>query len=590
MSDPARSTPDLGSFEAARRLHLIEATIETLGELGFRAASLGEIARRAKVSPGLFAHYFGDKDGLLEATLRFMAARLTRATAQRMRAAPSALDRVLAVSEAALAPEEFDPRVSSVWLAFWGQLSHSEPYRRVQSIYQRRMRSNLRHGLRALVAQERVESCATLIAATIDGLWLQSHSDQIRWGDSAAARATVRDLAETLIAAHGLSAAPGAPPVSAPIAATAHVSDWARIPHAGRAEILREAAARLRAERAAIALLEARDAGRPARHVEVFDIPSLVRGLERAADLATAPSEDRVALGRGVWGVRTRAQGSGVAEIAAHEAAPLLTAGRDLAVALGSGRSALLRMSARRSRSLERVAALLREAGAPDDALTLRFGDETACAAPRAFAAVVLDGADAAEAARVIVQELAPRAAGLSAAPILVASRLREPLIAGLRDELSRLTTGDPLAEDSDVGPLPSRAALTETLARIGDAQSAGARLHLGGHAVDRAGRAAYLAPTLLEVAHPAITLIAAPVALVTSVEDDAAAARLLRALWAEQAAVFGGSADRLRELGETSGLAALRDGCALGRFNAAIEDWLDPWRREPGARLLLGT
>ncbi len=187
------------TFEAARRRQLIEATIETVSEVGFRAASLGEIARLANVSPGLFAHYFGDKDGLLEATLRFMAGRLARATAARMRAAPSPLERVMAVHESALAEEEFEPRTSAVWLAFWGQIMHSEPYRRVQSIYQRRMRSNLRHGLRSLVAADKVASHAVLIAATIDGLWLQSHASRRKRDDGSRARAAVRSLIVILI-------------------------------------------------------------------------------------------------------------------------------------------------------------------------------------------------------------------------------------------------------------------------------------------------------------------------------------------------------------------------------------------------------
>ena len=122
------------SDEAARRRQLIEATIETLAEVGFNAASLSEIARRAKVSIGLFAHYFGDKDGLLEATLRFMAARLARSTASGLRAATTRRERLFAVCEAALADEEFDRRTGAVWLAFWGQMAHSDRYQRVQRI------------------------------------------------------------------------------------------------------------------------------------------------------------------------------------------------------------------------------------------------------------------------------------------------------------------------------------------------------------------------------------------------------------------------------------------------------------------------
>lgn len=198
------------SDETVRRRQLIEATIETLAEVGFHAASLSEIARRAKVSTGLFAHYFGDKDGLLEATLRFVAARLARSTAVGLRAAATRRERLFAICEAALADEEFDRRTRAVWLALWGEMTYSDRFRRVQRIYERRMTSNLRHALRGLVPEERVGVCAALIAAGIDGLWLRSHSDAT--GDGAglaaggSARALIRALVESLVASYAPAA------------------------------------------------------------------------------------------------------------------------------------------------------------------------------------------------------------------------------------------------------------------------------------------------------------------------------------------------------------------------------------------------
>ncbi len=148
---PIEPEPRRRESEDVRRRQLIEATIDSLAEVGFNASTLAQIARRAGVSPGLVAHYFGDKDGLLEATLRFLASRVARGTAAKLNMARTARQRVLAVVEANLAPEEFDQHTGSVWLAFWGQALHSERLRRVQKVYQTRMLSNLRHGLKALV-------------------------------------------------------------------------------------------------------------------------------------------------------------------------------------------------------------------------------------------------------------------------------------------------------------------------------------------------------------------------------------------------------------------------------------------------------
>ncbi|EQD44306.1 Transcriptional regulator, TetR-like, DNA-binding, bacterial/archaeal domain protein, partial [mine drainage metagenome] len=61
--------------EEQRRRQLIEVTIDSLAEVGYVGSTLAQIAQRAGVSPGLVAHYFGDKDGLLEATFRTLSRR-----------------------------------------------------------------------------------------------------------------------------------------------------------------------------------------------------------------------------------------------------------------------------------------------------------------------------------------------------------------------------------------------------------------------------------------------------------------------------------------------------------------------------------
>src|SRR5665213_1156680 len=160
--------------EDLRRRQLIEATIDTMAAEGFAATTLALIGQKAGVSPGLIAHYFADKDGLLEATLRSLAARLARGLSSRLRAARTPRERVQAVIEATLAPEEFDARTCSVWLAFWGQVLHSVRLKRVQNIYQGRLLSNLRHGLKQIIPAGEADSLALAIAAMIDGLWLRA--------------------------------------------------------------------------------------------------------------------------------------------------------------------------------------------------------------------------------------------------------------------------------------------------------------------------------------------------------------------------------------------------------------------------------
>ncbi len=184
--------------EDQRRRQLIEATIETLADVGFSACTLGEIARRAGVSPGLVAHYFGDKEGLLEATLRHLVTRLGHSAARRLRGITDPRARVQAVIDANLSPEEFDRRTASVWLAFWGQVIHSTRFRRLQAIYQRRMVSNLRHALRQILPSQEAEDGAALVASVIDGLWLSATLS----GRSETESVNARQLATSFVDRH----------------------------------------------------------------------------------------------------------------------------------------------------------------------------------------------------------------------------------------------------------------------------------------------------------------------------------------------------------------------------------------------------
>ncbi|MGP0055382.1 MAG: transcriptional regulator BetI, partial [Steroidobacteraceae bacterium] len=138
-NQPTNSTDLFGDTpEEGRRCRLIEVTIDSLAELGYVGTTLAQVAGRAGVSPGLVSHYFGDKDGLLEAAFRALTRRVGDHVRARLRQTSTPRARIQAVIDANLAPEEFDRRTGSAWLAFWGQVLQTQSLRRVQSVYQRR--------------------------------------------------------------------------------------------------------------------------------------------------------------------------------------------------------------------------------------------------------------------------------------------------------------------------------------------------------------------------------------------------------------------------------------------------------------------
>src|SRR5262249_6518370 len=156
---------------------------------GVQGATLSEIARRAGLSPGLVAHYFENKDGLLSAAFRHLIRQIGEAVRTGLAGVSDARLRIEAIVDAHLAPEAFDQRVGAAWLAFWGSVPRDERLRRLQNVYQRRMLSNLRDALRAHASREEAAALAAMIASMIDGVWLRAALSGWSEADSQSSRA-----------------------------------------------------------------------------------------------------------------------------------------------------------------------------------------------------------------------------------------------------------------------------------------------------------------------------------------------------------------------------------------------------------------
>ena len=395
--------------EDIRRRQLIQATIESIADVGFAACTLSDIAKRAGVSPGLFAHYFGDKDGLLEATLRSMAARLGRAAAARLRAARLPRERIQAIIDVNLASEEFDRRTSSVWLAFWGQVIHSARFKRVQNIYQRRMLSNLRHALKQIAPRTEAEPIAIGISAMIDGLWLRATLSgdfeldsaracalatayvdmQLQYADRTNPMAEPASLPRIRNHIGGrftdgrnlktfLSANPatGEPLAEVEIAGEAEVEQavaaaragqevWGRMTGAERGRILRRVAALLRERNDELARLETLDTGKPIQETLVVDVISGADCIEYFAGLAATIAGEHVDLGPTAFGYTRREPLGVVAGIGAWNY-PLQIACWKAAPALACGNAMIFKPAELTPLTAVKLAEIMTEAGVPD--------------------------------------------------------------------------------------------------------------------------------------------------------------------------------------------------------------------------------
>jgi betaine-aldehyde dehydrogenase len=382
-------------LEEVRRRQLVEVTIDSLAELGFVGTTLAQIAARAGVSPGLVAHYFGDKDGLLEQAFRSLARRVGTHVRARLRHAATPRGRIQAVIDANLAPEEFERRTGTAWLAFWGQVLHVESLKRIQSVYQRRTLSNLRNSLKRLMPPDEAQSLAAMIAAMIDGVWLRAALSGWGEADSESARALLtafvdgrlkqsapsvdRDAARAPPRAGekfasinpatgevlGLVSAAGSTQVNAAVAQAVRAQPgWAAMTGAERARILNRAAALLRARNQELAELETRDTGKPIQETSVVDVASGADCFEYFAGLAQSLSGEHLDLGPTAFGYTRREALGVVAGIGAWNY-PLQIACWKAAPALACGNAMIFKPAELTPFSAVKLEEILLEAGVP---------------------------------------------------------------------------------------------------------------------------------------------------------------------------------------------------------------------------------
>lgn len=166
--------PKVG-MQPIRRSQLIAATLEAVDQVGMADASIAYIARLAGVSNGIISHYFKDKNGLLEATMRHLMQALRDAVAERRQALSD--DSPRAHLRAMIDGNFDDSQVSGpamkTWLAFWASSMHQPALRRLQRVNDHRLYSNLCGQFHRALPQEQARQAARGLASLIDGLWLR---------------------------------------------------------------------------------------------------------------------------------------------------------------------------------------------------------------------------------------------------------------------------------------------------------------------------------------------------------------------------------------------------------------------------------
>ena len=164
--------PKIGA-EAVRRKAMVEAAIVEIGEAGSLDVTVSQIARRAGMSPALAHHYFGSKDQMFLATMRYILKVYGESVRQRMAGASSPIERLNAIIDVSFAPDQFAREIVAAWLTFYVRALQSEPASRLLQLYARRLHSNLVFNLRQLVDGEQAQAIAQGLAAMIEGFYIR---------------------------------------------------------------------------------------------------------------------------------------------------------------------------------------------------------------------------------------------------------------------------------------------------------------------------------------------------------------------------------------------------------------------------------
>ncbi|WP_440056357.1 transcriptional regulator BetI (plasmid) [Pseudoalteromonas sp. T1lg65] len=165
--------PKVG-MEPVRRQQLIDATLQSVAELGLQATTINSISKRAGLSSGIISHYFGGKQGLIEATVRHLLDSLKRSLLDKTQPGCSAEQRLVYIVEANFSLVQQQSHTTRTWLSFWAQSMHDEELHRLQRVNSQRLYSNLAYSFRQLMPKQQAKEAAQLAAGMIDGLWLRT--------------------------------------------------------------------------------------------------------------------------------------------------------------------------------------------------------------------------------------------------------------------------------------------------------------------------------------------------------------------------------------------------------------------------------
>jgi AcrR family transcriptional regulator len=168
-----------------RREDLARLTVEVISAVGIENTTIREIARRGRLSIGMLTHYFSGKDELVAFAFRWISEQLFAELDQLTATSAPGLPRLEAAVNFMSTVGE--PGGLGLWLSVWDRASRNPRFANEHRAFYARWRRYIRgcladaQSLRQLRTGARLDEATDLIVAAVDGLWIDSAFDRIRF-------------------------------------------------------------------------------------------------------------------------------------------------------------------------------------------------------------------------------------------------------------------------------------------------------------------------------------------------------------------------------------------------------------------------
>jgi TetR/AcrR family transcriptional repressor of bet genes len=166
------------ALKEARRIQLMEATIDCIAARGFADLTLADVAKAAGLSVGIVNFYFRSKDVLLIETLRHLVADYVQQTNENIRSAgTTAAAQIEAMIESDFHRTIANRKRVTVWYAFWGETRWRPEFLKICQQLSDSFHDETKAAFARLIAEGGYNDIdPDLVArgfdAMIDGLWL----------------------------------------------------------------------------------------------------------------------------------------------------------------------------------------------------------------------------------------------------------------------------------------------------------------------------------------------------------------------------------------------------------------------------------